>query len=316
LTSLLTIATKGVHASASKTDKNLVILGWDGVGRTPTLERLLARGSLPWLSHFITTKDTRLYPLEIHDRTVTIPSWAKVFTGLDHDQTGTFGNTNISKMVIDEEHLKKYHGELEGYGGVDFWCNQLPWTISLLSSLQAIGYRTGWFVSKEYLGRDTDISPYCEIRDNTDADLFPTIGGDNYLDKVQGKLLSYIKKPDKFVVFAHFNPDYYGHIYSETGLRYEEEIIRCDTMLGGVLKTIDRSETAIMVLSDHGFDPGLKTHYNAPDAFLVTDLPISSSYLRGGANNRDLTPTILDWYGVAWGEVDGIRRRGKSLLRV
>lgn len=146
---------------------------------------------------------------------------------------------------------------------------------------------------------------------------------DRYLSELTDFAVNSIKEASKKGDFAFFllaNPDVYGHVFGENGERYIEEFVRADEVLGKITKALP-PDTAIIVMADHGFDEGLNTHYNAPDAWGWTNLPIHDSYAFGPketrhhayANMRDIGTTILEWYGIDW-QKETPQLRGKSLL--
>jgi arylsulfatase A-like enzyme len=93
-----------------------------------------------------------------------------------------------------------------------------------------------------------------------------------------------------------------------------DALISCDAWLGkigGRLKELGLyDKTRIYVTAEHGFDEGQKSHADAPYVFLATN---DRAVIRGGTRG-DITPTILDRFGVDLSRylppLDG-----KSLLR-
>jgi predicted AlkP superfamily pyrophosphatase or phosphodiesterase len=79
-----------------------------------------------------------------------------------------------------------------------------------------------------------------------------------------------------FFIVCHFNqPDRSGHKYGVDSDRYEKMILVCDHQLGRILNELDRQdildETAVYVLSDHGFgNPKPTSHPKAPNTFIIS----------------------------------------------
>lgn len=301
------LAAKPVLAQTGKTD-NLIIIGWDGVG-IDTLNRVMAQGRLPVFSDFILNRGW-LYPMEIHGPTLTVPQWAQIFSGLGSDQTGCFGNEPLSKTLPTEDLQEYYANQPLACRGLDAWASQVPLKYSMFYEFKKAGYRTGMSVSKWYLGYSEKKSPFMKWR--ADIDWFHICGaiiGDQYLNSVMKFALKSIdwwqSTNQKYCFFIHLNPDSYGHQVSEVGARYEEEIVRCDVALGDVLAMANAN---ILVMTDHGFDKGAKSHWNAPHGWLATDLPFCRNQI---ATTRDITPSLLAWRGIEWRKY---WRRGQSLL--
>lgn len=117
------------------------------------------------------------------------------------------------------------------------------------------------------------------------------------------------------MVFLLTNPDYYGHKHGENGARYLEEFERSDEKLGKILPLLG-NDTHIIILTDHGFDEGKKTHRNAPDCWMVTNLPVDSAYVRqrnqkAFASYRDVLFSYLKMKGLPVNDF----MRGKNIFK-
>jgi arylsulfatase A-like enzyme len=299
--------------------KRLIIFGWDGVGLN-TLNRVRNNGGTPNLNDLINSNG--IYPMQLVTASMTIPSWASIFTGLDPHQHGSWGNVHHDSpdLVWDQAHLITYNSGTKQYNAVRWWSNPLIWEQSMFSGMNLIPTKIGWIVSKKYLNNDAVESPFIGIWNKIKAYGWtvkyhsPAPAGDGYLDQLTSDAMSFLQRQytygNSFVLFVHANPDNYGHLYGETGQRYEEEISRCDAVLGQFMLA-KSADTKVMVITDHGFDPGKFGHSNAYDAWMTTDLPIALQWSNSGVTNLDITPTVREWYGLGWQDYF---RHGRSLL--
>jgi len=196
------------------------------------------------------------------------------------------------------------------------WFSPVPYDLTLQGALSADGWATAWLTSKSgYLGCKDEQSPLACIAQN--ASLFRAAKPHRLYDTSTMELaesaigfMTITGQPA--VVFLHLNPDMFGHLYGGESPEYEHEIQRCDKMLGWLLRTMDRSRTHLMVISDHGFDGPEHRHLNAPWSWMATDLTLDERWRHGGANTVDVYATILDTVGIP--VRDGLPQvRGKSL---
>lgn len=304
-----------VGLPAASSAGNVILIGWDAAGLRH-VQPMLNNGELPNLSAFLQSGG-HMVPLELIARTCTIPTWTEVFTGLTYDQTGVLGN-NPNGSNGGQLSTVTTSGVLKP--GFNFWIRVIPFNETIIPAIQQQGYRIGWFVSKNYLGNKMKQTPLAFIGQNADAFLMkgPDTVGDNYLPQLEDATESFATSNSQFFIFEHLDPDYYGHTFGDQSARYEQEIVRCDTALGELMAKIDRTETKIVVMSDHGFDPGTKKHLNAPDAFMATDLPVDTAYYqqpnqRAFATPRDVATMLLQYFGINW-RSRSPQMRGKPLL--
>jgi arylsulfatase A-like enzyme len=308
--------------------RNLVIVGWDGAG-LDNVRPMLEANLLPNLKAFI-DKGAVFIPLNVTERTVTQVSWAAIFTGLGGEYHGVFGNwhhNNPEKIDIDQ--LDLYTDE-RGMKNVQFWISQIRNRWTIFHRIQGIGYATCAVTSKPgMLGADTSKAALATVFARTDyhasyhPEPYSPLAIDDYHVRVTDDFLNFAEVHSKFLAFVHYNPDIYGHKFGEPSERYRHEFVRCDEQLGRILGGIDRTVTNVMVITDHGFNPGERIHSHAPDAWMATDLPINPD-CSGSAlppTLFDVAPTILNWYGqdhvgpiVIPNTVTIPKLRGRSLL--
>jgi predicted AlkP superfamily pyrophosphatase or phosphodiesterase len=264
--------------------QSLVVMGWDGAGLT-NVRPLMEQGRLPNLKSIIDSGGCGLMHIEPLGMTCTVPNWTNLWTGMTYDQTGVLENAIWEKV---------------------YYSDTLP------NRLQEKGNKVGWLVAKAFLGNDPKVTPISGIANHADFyDLqFAREVGDSYIDTLTNEALTFLKTySDNYILFFHVDPDIYGHRSGENSKRYLHEFERADAALGQILPYVKN----IIVVSDHGFDEGTHDHTNAPDNFLVTNLPLKSFYCTGETTGtmRDLANTILDWFNLAIPK----RCRGKSLLQ-
>lgn len=294
---------------------NVIVIGWDSAG-LHYVQPLLDNGALPNLSAFLQSGG-HIVPLELIARTSTISTWTQVFTGLTYDQTGALGNDRKGSAG-GQLSTHTVNGVLDL--GLDFWLRVIPFNDTIIPAIQQQGYRIGWFVSKDYLSGNKNKTPLALIGRNATTLVVktPEREGDSYLPQLEAAAESFVTSNAQFFVFEHLDPDYYGHTLGGGSPRYNQEIVRCDTVLGDLMAKLDRTETKIIVMSDHGFDPNSRKHFNAPDAFMATDLPVDAAYYqqpnqRAFATPRDIATMLLQYFGVNW-QSRTPQMRGKPLL--
>ena len=314
--------------------KSLLVIGWDGAGLI-NVNKLLQEDRLPFLKHFV-NHGGALVPLELLGFTNTATSWAHVFTGLTYDQTSIMGNwrhdakmNTIIHPIDTSPYCPQFKSSTRVFAHLSSWIEAIPFEHTILKPIQERTYKTGWFVSKRLLG-DHDLSPFRDIALKVDSyflhdpqkDVSRPAGeqkpDDAYLGNLSQAALEFVTGPEPFFAFLHQNPDYYGHRHGEPDPRYLEEFIRCDKWLGILLRSIDRSKINIIVIADHGFTPGKRSHNNAPDAWMATDLPVHPDYCqqsgqRAFGTMRDVAHTILSHFRIPYENMP-LQMRGKSLL--
>lgn len=274
----------------------LLLLGFDSLG-WPYIEPLMESGQLPGLRKL---KDTSFYAhLESVTKTCTVPNWTACFTGMTPDMT----------CVLNNEDWKPIHG-----------------SYTLPSRLEAIGVRVGWFVSKSFIGKDPNKNPWAKGIEAATYYRYdvPSYGedGSRYFESLVDPALDVIDNAlatnEKTFIFLHLNPDIYGHWYGSRSEEYLAEAVRCDQLLGFLLNKYPL--LPIMVVSDHGFDeptleePNPRQHGRAPFNFLAATWTagINPKWRGGGATMRDMSNTILRYFGWPYDEI-ACRMYGKDL---
>lgn len=304
--------------------ESLFIMGWDGAGLV-NINRLLAEDKLPNLQALLDS-GAHLVPLESIGRTETGSAWTHAFTGLTYDQTGVLGLRNYDDWFGGE--LDRGYNAVTGlYVGMQYWYEKLPFEHTIFSHLKGRPSRLGWFTSKRLLYEDDPLEPdrpaglFENVTQQAQAKALskPNEDGDVYIDELGQKTLQFLDTFGNrtFTIFLHVDPDFYGHSFGENSLEYEAEFIRSDAWLGTIMAQLDLAETRIIVMADHGFNEGANGHPYAPDAWMITDIPIDPAYVqqpdqKAFGTLRDVAPTILQHFGFDWKSFFP-DMRGKSL---
>jgi len=121
-----------------------------------------------------------------------------------------------------------------------------------------------------------------------------------------------------FFFFVHYKEaDVTAHLRGVDSVSYREALILIDRELGVLLAALDENhampETSVIVTSDHGFTG--RFHVSREESNLETFIAALNLELDGVRNAKllDVTPTILDYFGVP---TDGLSPplEGRSLL--
>lgn len=289
--------------------KNFILIGWDGAGWN-NVSKLLAEGKLPNLQKFVTTGGGQICPMEILERTWTAPSWAMAFTGFGQDFHGVNGNESHLSPKVDLPNITKFTWTW-GFQNLAVWVKQVPYNWTIFHHIGKLGYTTGVFASKYwFFSKEPTATPFAEIMSRVKVhknylvhnDLKDKL--DPYVTIMTDDVLQFLKTNKKFFIFVLYDPDQFGHWRGEASERYHQEFVRCDEQFGRILAAIDRSKTKVLLMNDHGFNPNSRSHSQAPDGWLATDLPIHPLYAAqpdkqvAWATVRDVPYTILKWYGI------------------
>lgn len=309
--------------------KNVILIGWDGA-RRDVLHRLLKEERLPNLSQLI--KKGAIVDIDILDAaTETKPGWAEILTGYKSKSLGI--QTNLDYKPIPKgytiferlgDHFGKENivtvflgGKLNNIGarGPHKIC------VNCLSRYPGTFEKTEWwdqatnaptYSGEQRVFEEREGEPFYNLQGSIDLFLNGIGGAQNVGGKAQSVLQQY--KDRRFFMFFHFEePDEPGHKFGEGSREYDEGIITNDHWLGVITAQLRGfglyEKTLVYVVSDHGFDKGERSHRNAPEIFLATNDP----KVKRAGTRIDITPTILDRYGINLGRISP-RLHGKSLL--
>ncbi|MCX6093472.1 MAG: alpha/beta hydrolase fold domain-containing protein [Candidatus Bipolaricaulota bacterium] len=250
---------------------SVILISWDGVQRAHLLD-LLAQGRLPVLASLIAAGT--FIPLRVTDHaTDTKAGHAEMLTGLGPTTTGVYSNARyqaIPSGLTVFERLKAHFGN-DGIATAAITGKSKNLTETLANAVSAM-----------------DVSSI----ESQDAD---AVG-------VQALAVLEAFRDRAFFAFFHFrDPDHAGHITGENSHQYEDAIVECDVWLGKILSQLDSlgmsDRTAVYVTADHGFDEGMRTHFNAPDVWLVSEEPLAAPFA-GEGDQRDVAATVLARLGI------------------
>ncbi|MBN2082104.1 alkaline phosphatase family protein [bacterium] len=293
--------------------RNIILIGWDGAQRNHVNE-LLAAGELPNLASLAARG--ALVEIDIDEKTDTKAGWTQILTGYSAGVTGVYHNgdyqpipygytvferlnahcgaENIATLFIAG---KDHHVGNCGPAWYELDEAGLPAGVKLVKTARTLllgGH-------KRILDRTERLyqpgEPYYYTQHACDV----FVNGRRTNDEVGAQALELLEeyRDQPFFFFVHFaDVDHKGHKYGENSAEYSAAIVSSDYWLGRIedkLAALGLAEsTLIYVTADHGFDEDMHTHKDAPFVFLGTNDPgISRSGMR-----RDITPTILDRFGV------------------
>jgi hypothetical protein len=156
-------------------------------------------------------------------------------------------------------------------------------------------------------------SPYYYMKDGCDQWIYGLMKDEAVGTKALELIERYKDQP--FFFFVHFaEVDHSGHRHGENSAAYTQALISGDTWTGKIVQKLKDlglyDKTLVYVTADHGFNEDQKKHSNAPRVVLGANDP---RICRGG-DRADLTPTILDRFGVDLSKLNP-PLAGHSLLR-
>jgi len=309
-------------AKPAASPQNIVLIGWDGAQRNHVKE-CLERKELPSIQKL--ASEGSLVAIDIRRVTDTKAGWAQILTGYEPEVTGVYSNSRyqpIPQGYTVFERLESHFGPANintaaVIGKGDHVGAEPPQRTRVTEkrAAQITAKKTkGEIVTEDgvkYLV--VPGQPYFSA--HSTMDMFVNGLGEN--DVVGKKALEVIDqfKDDRFFLFVHFaDADHQGHKYGENSKEYNAALVSCDAWTDKILQKLKDlglyDKTLVYVTADHGFDEGRTGHSDAPYVFLATN----DTGIRRRGQREDITPTILDRFGV---DIMAISPRldGQSLLR-
>ncbi|MBI5452898.1 sulfatase-like hydrolase/transferase [Candidatus Gottesmanbacteria bacterium] len=316
-------------SDVSGKSKNIILFGWDGVQREHLME-MLAKGRLPNLQKLI--QEGGIVNTEVTTgATCTKPGWTEILTGYSALRLGIPDNKNYRSIPMGYtifERLKAYFGNdgiktifVSGKGrhlgcrGVHEICINCPVRHPLTQ------VETGWWDRKLYkapvkgkkehwVTRESE--PYYNATGSFDFHAINLGIARNVGKKIMEALDRF--RGYRFFAFFHFDePDRQGHVYGENSQEYSQALEDLDSLLGATVRKLKKlgiyDNTEIFVTTDHGMDEGLRVHINSPHTFLA----INNKRLLRSGDRKDITPTILEAYGISQDFIEP-PLNGKSLF--
>jgi len=323
---LLAVLAFGQGASREGPPRNIILIGWDGAQRAHVQEAL-ARGELPTLKKL--SEEGALVDVDVvTGATDTKAGWTQILTGYNPEVTGTYSNGRFRDCPAGLsvfERLKAQFGP-EKFAAVAVigksgHCGEIrePFKKPLEEvekektgqkaagnkpARAGAGKQAGGKVVEEngvkYLVFEG--SPYYTMHKSCDVWEYG-LGLD---EKVGTRTISLLEqyKDKPFFFFVHFaEVDHKGHGGGENSKEYNDALISGDTWTGKIIAKLKElglyDKTLVYVTADHGFNEDQKGHGYAPWVFLGTNDPkVKRSGMR-----QDITPTILDRFGVDLGRL-------------
>lgn len=317
-----------------------MLIGWDGSNR-PVVEKLLAENKLPNLALLIQSGSYVKAEIKI-DHTETKPQWSQILTGYTskiHGVVNNFYYKPIPKGLTVFERLHDKFGKEITFAFVSGKINNVSFRgpheicVNCISRLlEKNNTKLPWaFINTESeLDFAADVAPAKDgkkrLIEKREGQPYFTLhqtgivkyminslnAGENVL-KYAMEIMPELTK-GRFFAFIHFEePDEQGHQFGEGSPQYIEGLLKNDKRLGVIiakLKELKRYDsTAVILTTDHGFDPGLQTHRNAPYTFLASNL----KNLDNTSEPMDVAPTIYEIFGVDT-EIFSNKLPGQSLL--
>lgn len=126
--------------------------------------------------------------------------------------------------------------------------------------------------------------------------------GSNTTEQVEVGL-DYLDSWPTFFFFIHYKaPDVVAHRAGDRSRSYRQAIINSDVQLGAVMQMLsDRgllAGTKIYVTTDHGFDGIFHINRDTPSVAETWMASLTHDLQPGPATIQDVTPTVLDAFGV------------------
>jgi predicted AlkP superfamily pyrophosphatase or phosphodiesterase len=267
-------------AKSSDKPRNVILIGWDGAQRNHVKE-MLGKNELPNLKKL--ASEGALVAIDIYRTTDTKAGWAQILTGYEPEVTGVFSNgifQSIPEGYTIFERLEKHFGPdnfvtvavIGKKGNVGNAAAKKQRIKNQPAARQKKKAEIGRIVEEDGLKyRVVAAEPYYNASKNMDV-FINGLGKDvNVGTKAIELLEKYKSKP--FFFFVHFaDVDHQGHKFGENSKEYDEALKSGDFWTGKIVES----------------------HRDAPYVFLGTN---DKKVIRRGTRT-DITPTILDRYGV------------------
>lgn len=285
---LCPVITPQIAQGEQTQEKNVILIGWDGVQRNHLFE-MINRGLLRNLTTFA---NNRIFNITVMDHgTDTKAGWTQILTGYRWWKTGVFNNMywfhSIPANYTTLERVENYFGK-----------NNIV-TAFMVGKLYHMEIQDGTGDAPN--GTYTHEAIYRNLPSTIDV----CTNGDKTANVIGPQILQFLDNNtnNRFFAFFHFSdPDTAGHFQGgENSPAYEQAIIRCDNWLGQILNKLSslniNQKTLVYLTADHGFDEGSMAHNNAPYIFFATN---DQNVNRNG-DEVDVAPTV--YYGLGmWGE--------------
>ncbi len=323
---LLAVPAFGQGASREGPPRNIILIGWDGAQRAHVQEAL-ARGELPTLKKL--SEEGALVAVDVvTGATDTKAGWTQILTGYNPEVTGTYSNGRFRDCPAGLsvfERLKAQFGP-EKFAAVAVigksgHCGEIrePFKKPLeeVEKEKAGQEAAGKKPAKAGAGKQAggkvveengvkylvfEGSPYYTMHKSCDVWEYGLMLDEKVGTRTIALLEQYKDKP--FFFFVHFaEVDHKGHGGGENSKEYNDALISNDTWTGKIIEKVKElglyDKTLVYVTADHGFNEDQKGHGYAPWVFLGTNDPkVKRSGMR-----QDITPTILDRFGVDLGRL-------------
>ena len=300
---------------SSRTVENAVLIGWDGANR-PEVSAMLAAGELPNLSRLV-SEGGMADTLVTTGATQTKPGWTEILTGRNAENLGIKDNHSYRPIPPGYTIFEILKARIPGIktvflaGKDNNVSSRGPHEICIncFTRMPPDYAKTHWWDKSEILAKTRTYDglprrwerregePYFNAAKSLDIHRI-ALGP---ADRVGESALSALKRcrGSRFFAFIHFEePDEQGHIYKDGSQQYQDAIRAADRWLGRLVAQLKDlglyDRTSVLVVSDHGFDPGGRDHQRAPHTFLAANLP----GLQRTGDRKDVTPTILEALGI------------------
>ena len=284
--------------------RNVILIGWDGAGRSNVKEGLEA-GYLPTLERL--RGEGALVAVDIMRTTDTKAGWTQILTGYEPEKTGVFSNKRyepIPKGYTLFERLERFLGPSNIYTAAVISKKVNMGTDGPRIEPLKKGQKAQYKVTLD--GKDYEAfpgKPYHHT--HTRMDFF--VNGLHWDKDVGEKTLALLEQnaQRRFFFFVHFGEvDRKGHMFGENSSRYVDAMKSADRWTGKILDKLEalgiHDETLVYVTSDHGFDEDGVKHFDAPYVWLATN---DEGVTRRGLR-EDIAPTIMDRFGLDLASID------------